>query len=164
MPHSDTDLGQVSPRTVRGQYRSVAYKVNAKMLEISPDLYHLLPPVVSQLAHAIGYAKAFRIVEQIGGNSFLVGSERSETGGVCRQKLVDAVGPDDAARVEHVFQGEMVYIPRLQKIRQIMQRRSVRLDFDELTRTTSACKAVRALANKYALSDRHVWRVLKQVD
>lgn len=73
------------------------------------------------------------------------------------------IGLEDTEKIEAVIGAETIYIPRCQKLRQIMRDRNLRAEFDRLTKETGAIKAVAALSVRFDMCDRSIWRVLKEV-
>lgn len=125
---------------------------------------HLLPDVVKTIVKLIGLPTTVRLVEQLGGTTFPVALRRSRLGEIRYEALAEIVGPEAADQLTGHFGGDVLYIPRCVKaIRELMYR-SIRSEFDMLTREHTANHAVTRLALRYRMADRHVWRILKRAD
>lgn len=126
------------------------------------NVEHLLPEAVQHLVALIGIAAVVRLVEQMGGTTFPVALRRSRLGEIRYEQLSEVVGPDAADQITKHFGGENLYIPRCVDAVREARDRKLRDDFDAITKQHSAITAVAQLAIRYKMSDRHVWRVLKQ--
>lgn len=128
------------------------------------DVEHLLPDAVKTIIRLVGLPAATRLVESLGGTTFPVALRKSRLGEARFNMLADIVGTEAAERITTHFGGAPLYIPNCTQALRELKRRAIRAEFDELTRTTSAIQAVAQLAQQYRVSDRNVWRILKQLD
>lgn len=128
------------------------------------DVEHLLPEAIQVMIRLIGLPASVKLVEQLGGTTFPVSLRKSRLGEIRYEALSEVVGSDAADAITKHFGGDSLYIPRcVTALREIMHR-SIRRDFDEMTKEHSAIHSVTQLAVRYRMSDRHVWRVLKKPD
>jgi Mor family transcriptional regulator len=128
------------------------------------DVEHLLPEAIQTMVRLIGLPSSVKLVEQLGGTTFPVSLRKSRMGEIRYEALSEVVGTDAADAITKHFGGDCLYIPRcVTALREIMHR-SIRRDFDQMTHEHSAIHAVAQLAVRYRMSDRHIWRVLKQSD
>lgn len=125
---------------------------------------HLLPDIVKTIVKLIGLPTTVRLVDQLGGTTFPVAMRRSRLGEIRYEALVEIVGPEAADQLTAHFGGDVLYIPRCVKAMRELMYRSIRAEFDTLTRDHAANHAVTQLALRYQMADRHVWRILKRVD
>ncbi|MBR8084709.1 DNA transposition protein [Burkholderia vietnamiensis] len=125
---------------------------------------HLLPDVVKTIIKLIGLPTTVRLVEQLGGTTFPVAMRRSRLGEIRYEALAEIVGPDAADQLTAHFGGDVLYVPRCVKAMRELMYRSIRAEFDVLTRDHAANHAVAQLALRYQMADRHVWRILKRAD
>lgn len=128
------------------------------------DVEHLLPEAVQVLVRLVGLAATVRLVEQLGGTTFPVSLRKSRLGEIRYEALSEVVGGEAADAITKHFGGDSLYIPRCVTALRELMHRSIRRDFDAMTKEHSAIHAVTQLAVRYRMSDRHVWRVLKQAD
>ncbi len=125
---------------------------------------HLLPDVVHTIVKLVGLPAAMRLVDQLGGTTFPIAMRRSRLGEIRYEALAEIVGSEAADLLTAHFGGEVLYIPRCAKALRELMYRSIRAEFDSLTRDQTAIHAVTQLALRYRLADRHVWRILKRSD
>lgn len=135
------------------------------MLTVDPDLYHLLPSSLEHIVAHIGIEPAIALVSCFGGSSIPIPMGRSVAGLPALERLVKVVGEQATEKLSAVFGSEgMLYIPRCTRVRRIMRNRTIRQEFDQLAKRESGLAAVAMISIRHALSDRQVWRILKQVD
>lgn len=123
-----------------------------------------LPDFVQYLVKLIGMSATVKLVEKMGGTTFPVAKRLSRQGEMRYELLAEVVGGEAADRITEHFGGEPLYIPNCTQALRLLRDRSIREDFDTLTREYSANAAVIKLVQRTGLSDRHIWRILKQAD
>jgi len=126
------------------------------------DLEQLFPDSARELIAHLGLQAALQLCQQFGGAVLDVPLAANSVGKDARDKLADAIGMDAANKMVAIYGGERLYVPLLKAALVKTRNRSIQRDFDRLCREKSANDAVAQLARCYRLSDRHVWRVLKQ--
>jgi len=128
------------------------------------DVEDELPDFVRLLVRLIGMPKTVMLIEQLGGTTFPVAKRLSRQGEVRYQLLAEVVGVEAADRLTEHFGGEPLYIPTCAKAVRLARDRRIRADFDTITREHSSLYAVVKLVQRNKLSDRQIWRILKQED
>ena len=128
------------------------------------DVEDELPDFVRLLVRLIGMPKTVMLIEKLGGTTFPVAKRLSRQGEVRYQLLSEVVGVEAADRLTEHFGGEPLYIPMCAKAVRLARDRRIRADFDTLTREHSSLYAVVKLVQRNKLSDRQIWRILKQED
>lgn len=128
------------------------------------DVEDELPDFVRLLVRLIGMPKTVMLIEKLGGTTFPVAKRLSRQGEVRYQLLAEVVGVEAADRLTEHFGGEPLYIPTCAKAVRLARDRRIRADFDTITREHSSLYAVVKLVQRNKLSDRQIWRILKQED
>ncbi|RQV04183.1 DNA transposition protein [Burkholderia cenocepacia] len=128
------------------------------------DVEDGLPDFVRLLVRLIGMPKTVMLIEKLGGTTFPVAKRLSRQGEVRYQLLAEVVGVEAADRLTEHFGGEPLYIPTCAKAVRLARDRRIRADFDTITREHSSLYAVVKLVQRNKLSDRQIWRILKQED
>ncbi|HHV7522971.1 TPA: Mor transcription activator family protein [Burkholderia orbicola] len=128
------------------------------------DVEDELPDFVRLLIRLIGMPKTVMLIEKLGGTTFPVAKRLSRQGEVRYQLLAEVVGVEAADRLTEHFGGEPLYIPTCAKAVRLARDRRIRADFDTITREHSSLYAVVKLVQRNKLSDRQIWRILKQED
>ena len=124
----------------------------------------LLPDTVRLMVRLVGLPATLQLVERLGGTTWPVAKGNNRLGQIRHEALAEVVGGDAASVLARHFGGDTLYIPRCAKAVREMRDRSLREEFDQLTRENSALHAVTVLALKYRLADRQIWRILKKPD
>jgi len=104
------------------------------------------------------------LIQTWGGTTFPVSKNLTRLGQIRHEGLAEVVGMEAAKVLTKHFGGEVLSIPLCQAAMLELRNRAIRSEFDELTRDHSASYAAGQLARRYQMTERHVWRVLKQVD
>lgn len=131
---------------------------------LNASVLHLLPETAAQLVETIGMVRAGRLIDRLGGTTLPVPKLKNRRGAPAFDALVQIIGREAALRLVEVFGGENVWVPRCEDAMREVRDRAIRADFDELTKSMSARDAVIELVRRYDVVDRHIWRILKQVD
>lgn len=103
----------------------------------------------------------------VSGWSRTLGERRGNTVRECREKqyrrLCAALGDESASALCREFARRAIYIPNLKKAMLDKRNSSLNMERDELTGKGHSERALVAiLARRYSLSERQVWRILKQ--
>lgn len=132
-------------------------------------LRELLPESVLQIVRIAGVAAAVALVRHYGGTFFPMGQSKNKFGKILFAALAEVVGNEQAERLSRAFATQRgLYIPKCDTALIELRDRQIRRDFDTLTgqqpHTMPAYLAARNLAREYRLSERQIWRILKQLD
>ena len=115
-----------------------------------------LPPIIHEIAAIIGQPNALRVVSRYGGRQLQFGPMRHD---------LNAIIGSDATRalVQH-FRGVEVSIPLCTAHLRNSRNAALHARFDILIKTMSTRRAVTELAKEFAMTERHVWRLIKIAD
>ncbi|KUY80122.1 MULTISPECIES: Mor transcription activator family protein [unclassified Burkholderia] len=125
---------------------------------------HLLPDVVKTMIKLIGWPATIRLIEQLGGTNFPIAMRRSRRGEIRYEALAEIVGTDAADLLTTHFGGDVLCVPLCKVAIRELQHRSIRAEFDALTREHPANHAATQLARRHRMTERHIWRILKRSD
>lgn len=116
-----------------------------------------LPQSVVDLVELLGYEAAMRLVEAFGGLELEVpnGTTIGKTEGPLTARIIQALGGGLAARFMATYGGEPLYIPRCVQALRDERDRAIQADYDAGLRVPD-------IAQKYMISERWVWVVLKR--
>ncbi|MDT4856084.1 Mor transcription activator family protein [compost metagenome] len=123
----------------------------------------LLPQQIRDIADVAGLPVALRLVEELGGTTWEFARGANRNGQIRVAALADLVGEEAAEVLTRHLGAERIYIPRcavaLRRIRDL----EINRQFEQGVREgISANTLVAELARSYRLSDRRVWKILKQ--
>lgn len=123
-----------------------------------------LPAVICDMADIIGFTAVEKLVDGLGGSTFLFGKGRRDTERL--DLLCRVIGESNAYKLLFHYGGENIYIPRcLDALRCL---RDVRFKNDYLILTQvegkSGRMAMTELCPKYQISDRTGWKILGRKD
>lgn len=122
-----------------------------------------LPDTVADIARVIGTKAALALVENYGGSSIYAPLGVNKTGRAALERLVPIIGEDAAKALSRYTHGERIYIPRCDAAMRRLRNLKMCECFEEAVRAGSSGNAiVQTLARDYQLSDRQVWKILKQ--
>lgn len=128
------------------------------------NVQHLLPESARLFVRLIGLPKAVLLIQVWGGTTFPVSKNQTRSGQIRYESLAEVVGIDAATILTRHFGGEVLAVPLCKAAMLELRNRAIRSEFDELTRDHSAIYAAGQLARRYQMTERHVWRVLKQAN
>lgn len=128
------------------------------------DVQHLFPPLAKTLVRLIGMEATLTLVEKMGGRKFPIPVRKNRHGEARFEELAEVIGVDAATNLCKAFGGEDVEIPICSKAKRELMFRSLRHEFDHITREHSSHYAVAKLAVKFGTTDRQVRRILGTVD
>lgn len=126
------------------------------------DVQHLLPESAQLLVDLIGLHRTLKLVDAFGGTTFPVALKKTRLGEARYDMLAEVLGVDAANILTNHFGGDLLYIPLCKNALRELFYRQLRAEFDQMTKENSAIQAVVTLANRYRMSDRHIWRILKK--
>ena len=109
------------------------------------------------VAERLGMPFVFRLVENFGGTTVAIPS--GSAGKKQYRRLCAALGDESASALCREFARRAIYIPNLKKAMLDKRNSSLNMERDELTGERAL---VAILARRYSLSERQVWRILKQ--
>lgn len=125
----------------------------------------LLPDAVQRIAEVVGLPATMKLVAELGGTSWYFARGVGRQGQARVAALAEIVGEDAAERLAfYMHERETVYIPKCDAALKHLRDTEIHRQFDQAVREgVSANTVVAELARTYSLSDRHVWRILKEV-
>lgn len=110
----------------------------------------------ADLCRVIGLAQTLKLIRDFGGTEAVFNKGTNEKGMNSFLPFAECIGAEDVRRLAEAFNGDRVYIPKSGKaFRAVLNHRMIQ-EFDALTKTTSASKAVRILARKNGITYRQV--------
>ncbi|MFH1813414.1 MAG: Mor transcription activator family protein [Pseudomonadota bacterium] len=112
-----------------------------------------LPQSVVDLIELLGYEATMRLVDAFGGLKIEVPYGRVE--GPLTARIIQTLGGGLAARFMATYGGEELYIPRCVQAIRDERDRAIQADYDAGSRVPD-------IAQKYMISERWVWVVLKR--
>lgn len=123
----------------------------------------LLPESVQQIAELIGYPATARLLDKLGGTTFLVGRGVRGLGTARSALLREAIGDENSQLLVKHFGGEVVYLPRCVRALRELRNRTFLAEFAQLRSSgVSPLMVVTQLCPKYGFSDRFAWGLLSQ--
>lgn len=128
------------------------------------EVQHLLPESARLFVQLIGLPKAVLLINAWGGTTFPISKNQTRQGQIRYESLAEVLGIDAATILTHHFGGEVLAVPLCKAAMLELRNRAIRSEFDDISREYSAIHAAGQLARKYQMTERHVWRVLKQPD
>lgn len=128
------------------------------------NVQHLLPESARLFVSLIGLPKALLLIQTWGGTTFPVSKNQTRSGHVRYEVLAEVLGVEAADIITRHFGGEVLSIPLCKAAMQELRNRTIRSEFDAITRQHAANHAVTQLARQYHMTERNVWRLLKQPD
>jgi Mor family transcriptional regulator len=127
------------------------------------QLQNLLPDSIHEVAAAIGMPATLRLVERFGGTTLQMRMGANRLGRAALDALSQQIGHDETQKLALLAGGEPLYIPRCHVAVRRLRDLAICSAFEASVRSgTTANFAVTELALKYKLTDRWVWRILKE--
>lgn len=125
----------------------------------------LLPAAVQRIAEVVGLPATMKLVAAWGGTSWYFARGIGRHGQARVAALAEIVGEEAAGRLAfYMHERETVYIPKCDAALKHLRDTEIHRQFDQAVREgVSSNTVVAELARTYELSDRHVWRILKEV-
>lgn len=119
-----------------------------------------LPWPLRSFAARFGMAPVSNLVERFGGNIIFV-SKRLE--GKHYGQLCDALGCESAGNLCRYFGGQTLYVPSFKRLKTGRRNAALVAERDDLAKGGMGERdLVCVLSRRYDLSERQVWRILKQ--
>lgn len=125
---------------------------------------HVLPENAQLLVRLIGVQKTLQLVERYGGQTFPISKNKTFAGNIRYQAIAEEVGIPAADILTKHFGGESLYIPNCKDAIRETRNRMIRAEFDKHSNEIGVNATVANLATSFGLSDRMIWRILKEVD
>lgn len=124
-----------------------------------------LPPTVKRIAELAGLPAAIKLVEALGGRSWYFARGVGQLGQARVAALSEIVGDELAERLAfYMHERHAVYIPKCDEALRELRNVEIHRQFDQATKEgVSSNTVVAEVARVYELSDRQVWRILKQL-
>ena len=119
-----------------------------------------LPRALRPFAARFGMEAVSDLVERFGGNNILVPKKLE---GKYYRQLCDALGCESAGNLCRYLGGKVLYVPSFKKLKTGRRNAALNAARDELAKGgMGERELVCILARRYDLSERQVWRILKQ--
>lgn len=120
------------------------------------------PNTVHELITVCGITATFALLTQHSGQRLDIGKNQSKNGKILFKKLAAIVGEPAAHKITLAYAIQRkIYVPRCQKIRRMKRDLLIKAEFDELSKHQAANEFINSLTEKYGVSERHIWRILK---
>lgn len=126
------------------------------------QMQSLLPDSIAEVAEVLGMPATLMLVEKLGGTSLHVPQGANRRGLKRLNQVAAQIGQDNANKLAEFCCGEPLYIPRcdvaLRRIRDL----TICDKFEQGVRAgKTANEVVVQLALEYRLTDRWIWKILK---
>ena len=126
---------------------------------------HLLPDSVKEMIDLIGMPKTLILIDRLGGTTWPFSKNTSKLGRLRYDVIAELVGVEAADKLTQRFGGDVFAIPKCEFAVRELRNRNLRNQFDALvSQGLGSNQAVSILAKQFALTDRHVWRILGRAD
>ncbi|MEZ3140820.1 Mor transcription activator family protein [Citrobacter braakii] len=123
----------------------------------------LLPDIITELVDLIGWHNTVKMIERLGGCSFLVSKidNRSDSK---RASLLRKILPDNDVRIiQKQYGGETIYIPRCHSALRQLRNLSFMADYNRLIKSGQSQRFIlMELCPKYGISDRWAQRIITE--
>ncbi|WP_147693993.1 Mor transcription activator family protein [Vogesella mureinivorans] len=126
------------------------------------NVQHLLPESARLFISLIGLQKTMLLVQTWGGTTFPVSKNQTRSGHVRYEALAEVLGVEAADILTQHFGGEVLSIPLCKNALTESRNLIMCKEFDLMSSTQSATYIASFLARKYKMTERNVWRILKQ--
>lgn len=129
------------------------------------DIAHLLPESFIALMTVAGVEAAFTLLHHYAGMHIPIGKNQTKAGKVLHAALTEVLEESIVNKIETAYANQRkLWIPKCDDALRELRNRYIRQQFDELTKTMSATLAVSNLVYQHKMTDRHIWRILKEPD
>jgi len=123
----------------------------------------LLPQQIKDIADAIGLPATQRLVEQLGGTTWTVAKGMRRLGVIRQEALKEIIGENAASIMAERWSNVPMYIPKCDTALRRLRDLEINRQFEQGVREgISANTLVAELARSNDLSDRQIWKILKQ--
>ncbi len=126
------------------------------------ELLSNLPDVAKEIISQIGVNAAMKLFKNFGGATFPIGKGIRYLGGTHAMALRTILTEDEIKRLQCYFSGEILYLPRCDRLLREVRNRKFLREFAEMRSsgaTTAQCMSV--LPPKFGFSDRYGFQLLK---
>lgn len=121
----------------------------------------LLPDIVLELVGLIGWHSTARLIERLGGCSFIVSKENNRSDSKRANVLKKILSENDVKIIQKQYGGETIYIPRCFSALRQLRNESFLADYDKLISTGESQRFILMdLCPKYGISDRWAQRII----
>lgn len=120
-----------------------------------------LPEKLQDMAGLFGMSFVGQLLERFAGRTLIIPAKSWEV--PLSRELRALLGPDAFSCFLHTYGGTKIYIPTLRRAKVRARDMAINAERDELARKGLSERAlVAVLAARHGLSERQVWRILKQ--
>lgn len=120
-----------------------------------------LPEKLQDMAGRFGMPLVWHLLERFAGRTLIVPVKSRETS--LSRELCALFGPDTLSHFLHTYGGTKIYIPTLRREKVRARDMTINAERDELARKGLSERALVAILTvRHGLSERQVWRILKQ--
>lgn len=120
-----------------------------------------LPEKLQDMAGLFGMSFVGHLLERFAGMTLIIPAKSREV--PLSRELRALLGPDAFSSFLHTYGGTKIYIPTLRRAKVRARDMAINAERDELARKGLSERAlVAVLAARHGLSERQVWRILKQ--
>jgi Mor family transcriptional regulator len=123
----------------------------------------LLPENVRDMAQRIGLPATLVVIDRLGGTTWRVAEGRNVEGTAKRTALADLVGRDIEELLHREYAGEELYLARCHTALVYWRNLEINARFVQGVREGVTARTIAIeLAREYSLSERWIWRIVKQ--
>ena len=124
----------------------------------------LLPESAQQLIQVIGWADTVRLIQHFGGTTLPMPMGATCVGRAALDALSEVMGEDTIKKLADFYGGAPLYVPRCDLAMRRARDKAINEEFEQRIRNNEiATRVVFALAIKYKLTDRRIWKILKTI-
>lgn len=129
------------------------------------DIAHLLPESFVALMTVAGAEAAFTLLHHYAGTHIPIGKNQTKAGKALHAILAEVLEESVVDKIEAAYANQRkLWIPKCDDALRELRNRYIRQQFDEMTQTMTATLAVSNLVYQHKMTDRHIWRILKEPD
>ncbi len=129
------------------------------------DIAHLLPESFIALMTVGEAGAAFTLLQHYAGTHIPIGKNKTKAGKMLHAALTEVLEESIVNKIETAYASQRkLWIPKCDAALRELRDRYIRQQFDEMTQTMSATLAVSNLVYQHKMTDRHIWRILKEPD
>lgn len=130
---------------------------------LGEEEWDLLPDTAQQLARLLGLDAALNLVRDMGGRTVRVPHGHTARGRAVLAELARCVGEDGARALAREYAATQLYIPRCTRAFVALRNAALARDHEQWSgQGFSERGTVSRLSARYGISDRYVWRILKE--
>lgn len=125
------------------------------------QVQELLPEIVTELVNLIGWHSTHKLIERLGGCSFIVSKENTRSDSRRADVLKKFLSDNDVKAIQKQYGGETIYIPRCHAALRQLRNLSFVAEYNSLIDGGESQRFVlMALCPKYGISDRWAQRII----